>query len=83
MTIDVRVAERDIVGKKFSETDRDFQFAASVAAFGMLLRNSPHRGKANLAGIAGMAREGAKGDETGYRIEFLELVTRARQLRGE
>ena len=70
-------------GKKFSETDRDFQFAASVAGFGMLLRNSPHKGNATFAGVARIAREGAKGDETGYRIEFLELVTKAKQLRGE
>ncbi len=70
-------------GKRFSQTDRDFQFAAAVASFGMLLRNSPHKGKATFAGVARIAREGAKGDESGYRIEFLELVTKAKQLRGE
>jgi Ca-activated chloride channel family protein len=70
-------------GKRFSQTDRDFKFAASVAAFGMLLRNSPHRGQAAFVGAAKWAADGAKGDDFGYRNEFLELVTKARQLRGE
>ena len=43
----------------------------------------PLVGNATFAGVARIAREGAKGDESGYRIEFLELVTKARLLRGE
>lgn len=70
-------------GMSFSEADRDFRFAASVASFGMLLRDSPHKGNATFDHVARMAREGAKGDETGYRIEFVEMVAKARQLRGE
>ena len=70
-------------GKRFSQTDRDFKFAASVAAFGMLLRDSPYKGNATFASVAGMAREGAKGDDYGFRTEFVDLVKRAKQLRGE
>jgi Ca-activated chloride channel family protein len=69
-------------GLKFSDADRDFQFASSVAAFGMLLRDSPHKGKATMQGVAQIARNSAKGDETGYRIEFVELVAKTRQLLG-
>ena len=69
-------------GKRFSQTDRDFKFAAAVAAFGMLLRESPHCGDANLAKVARIAREGAKGDDFGYRTEFVSLVEKAEQLRG-
>jgi Ca-activated chloride channel family protein len=58
----------------------DYRFAASVAAFGMLLRNSPHRGDASFD----LARElaaGALGDDRGgYRSEFVRLVDIARGL---
>jgi Ca-activated chloride channel homolog len=69
-------------GKELSETDSDFKFAASVAAFGMLLRDSPHKGNVSLASVAQLAREGAKGDTTGYRLEFIELVARTQMLMG-
>ena len=67
-------------GKSFRETDRDFKFAASVAAFGMLLRHSPYAGTASMERVLTMAREGAVGDDFGYRTEFLALVERAEQL---
>ncbi len=70
-------------GKRFLQTDRDFRFAAAVAGFGMLLRNSPHRGDLSLEEVHTMAIDGAKGDDFGYRNEFVELVKQARTLRGE
>ena len=53
---------------------------ASVAAFGMLLRHSPYAGTASMERVLTMAREGAVGDDFGYRTEFLALVERAEQL---
>jgi len=35
--------------------DADFRFAAAVAEFGMLLRQSPHRGQASYAGVLAAA----------------------------
>jgi len=70
-------------GKPFSQADQDFQFAAGVAAFGMLLRNSPHKGDATFAAVAEIAAGGVKDDDSGYRKEFLRLVAKAKQLRGE
>ncbi|PAY21566.1 hypothetical protein CKO51_00405 [Rhodopirellula sp. SM50] len=67
-------------GKAFHRTDRDFQFAASVAAFGMLLRNSPHKGNCNFDMVEEIATAGALDDRSGYRDEFLSLVKRAKQL---
>ena len=69
-------------GKRFNETDRDFQFAASVAAFGMLLRNSPHKGNSNYEMVEEIAVAGAEDDPSGYRDEFVSLVKRARLLAG-
>jgi len=46
----------------------------------MILRNSPHKGTATLAGVAELADEGKGKDEKGYRAGFLELVKKAREI---
>src|SRR5439155_4111359 len=68
-------------GKSFASASTDYRFAASVAAFGMILRDSPYKGSASLSAVLDMA-EGSKGqDRSGYREEFIGLVNRARSLR--
>jgi Ca-activated chloride channel family protein len=63
-------------------TSSDFRFAASVATFGLILRDSPYKGAANLDLVLHLA-EGARGrDPSGYRSEFISLVNQARSLRG-
>lgn len=54
----------------------DMRFAAAVAAWGMLLRDAPHRGTASPAMVRALAREGMGEDRGGYRREFLGLVER-------
>jgi len=54
----------------------DMRFAAAVAAWGMLLRDAPHRGSASPAMVQALAREGLGEDRGGYRREFLGLVER-------
>ncbi len=66
--------------KRFVQTDRDFQLAAAVAGFGMLLRHSPHRGNLTLDDVITMAERAAEGDDFGYRTEFVEVVKKARDL---
>lgn len=68
---------------QFGQASRDFRFAASVASFGMLLRDSKYQGDLSLAGVLEIATEAADGDKTGYRTEFLKMVAKAKQLRGE
>ncbi|WP_114780685.1 vWA domain-containing protein [Botryobacter ruber] len=52
----------------------NFNFAAAVASFGMLLRDSEHKGNATYASVLELA-EGARGkDKEGYRIEFINMV---------
>jgi Ca-activated chloride channel family protein len=58
----------------------NLKFSAAVAAFGMLLRDSEHRGQATYAQVLGLAREAAGRDPHGYRAEFQEMVQRAREL---
>ncbi len=64
-------------GRRLDQASADFRFAASVAAFGMILRESPHRGSASLAGVLELAAGAVGDDPGGYRAEFLELVRRA------
>ena len=59
----------------------DFRFAASVAGFGMLLRDSPHVGDYTLGDVIGLAGRGQGQDPRGYRGEFIRLVETVRDLR--
>jgi Ca-activated chloride channel homolog len=60
--------------KNVGETTDRFRFSASVAAFGMILRNSSYKGTATVADVISMA-SGSKGtDPDGYRSEFIRLV---------
>ena len=69
-------------GEAFQDASPDFRFAAAVAAFGMVLRDSPHKGAATLAKAREWARSGLGEDRSGLRPEFVDLVDRARAIRG-
>ena len=56
---------------------KDFRFASSVASFGMLLRDSEHKGKANWVMTKQLAETSVGEDEEGYRTEFVRLVEAA------
>ena len=58
----------------------DFTFAASVAAFGMVLRDSKYRGAADLAAVLRWARSSLGRDDEGYRREFIRMVEEAQRL---
>ena len=64
--------------RKAGETSADFNFAASVAAFGMLLRDSPHKGSANFDTVLTMAESSLGTDEYGYRRGFVQLARAAK-----
>ncbi len=67
--------------KAYSQASQDFKFAAAVASFGMILRQSPYQGNGTLAAVLELAEEGKGSDPHGYREEFLELVKQAIELR--
>ena len=68
-------------GGAFATAPADLRFAAAVAAFGMILRESDQRGEATLPLVAKIAAESLGRDEGGYRAEFLDLVRRAEAAR--
>ena len=67
-------------GDGWEASSGDFRFAAPVAGFGMLLRDSQFKGALNYELVKALAREGMDVDLKGYRKEFLELVEQARKL---
>jgi secreted protein with Ig-like and vWFA domain/anti-sigma factor RsiW len=58
----------------------DLRFAAGVAAFGMMLRGSRHRGATDWTLVRGLLEGGAASDATGRRRELLDLVKKAEPL---
>jgi Ca-activated chloride channel family protein len=64
------------------QTSDNFRFSAAVAEFGMLLRDSAFKGDATYADVRELARSAMGEDETGYRLEFLQLVETAELLGG-
>jgi Ca-activated chloride channel family protein len=59
-------------------TSNNFKFSAAVAAFGMVLRESEHRGEANLEQVLQLANQSRGSDAAGYRAEFIGMVERYR-----
>ena len=64
-----------------TEPSANIGFAAAVAQFGMLLRNSESRGTATHAAAAALARQHRGPDPDGYRAEFIKLVELAGSLK--
>ena len=54
--------------------DEDMNFAASVALFGMQLRNSKFHNNSNIESVIELAENGRGEDKEGYRAEFIRLV---------
>jgi len=59
---------------------RHLPFAAAVAEFGMLLRDSPFKADATWADVVRLANAGRGADPDGYRAEFIRLVELAAAL---
>ena len=69
-----RLIEKVVSPTETNNPSENFRFAAAVAEFGMLLRDSEHKGKATYSSVITLA-ESAKGEDAeGYRAEFVRLV---------
>ncbi|MCA9763864.1 MAG: von Willebrand factor type A domain-containing protein [Gemmatimonadetes bacterium] len=58
----------------------DLRFISAVAAFGMILRDSEHRGEVTLADVLDVARRSVGEDRHGYRAGFVAMVEEAIRL---
>ncbi len=60
----------------------DLRFAAAVAQFGLVLRDSRYKGDANFASIRSLVSNALGGDARERRAEFLGLINKAASLKG-
>ncbi len=78
-----KLLERPFVdhGASFANAAPDLKFAAAVAEFGMILRDSEFKGNGTLGAVREWAQEGKGADANGYRAGFLQLVRKAEELK--
>lgn len=67
-------------GKFGQPVNGDFRFAAAVAEFGLLLRESPYKGQASFDRVLKAAGENLGADPGAHRAEFIGMVRQARTL---
>ncbi|WP_293084742.1 VWA domain-containing protein [Moorena sp. SIO3H5] len=65
---------------KLNDASDNFKFSAAVASFGMVLRDSPYKGKASFDQALTLAKESEGVDLEGYRAEFIDLVESAEEI---
>jgi Ca-activated chloride channel family protein len=70
-------------GNEFGKASADFKFAAAVASFGMLLRDSAHKGTTSFDAVIEIAQDGLGADGHGYRSDFVQLVHKAKAVAGQ
>ena len=60
--------------KRIMHAGDNIRFASAVAMFGMLLKNSEHKGSSNYNTVLNLARSAKGRDKNGYRAAFISLV---------
>jgi len=80
-----KLIEHPVLDKQtpVAKTSDNFRFAAAVAQFGMLIRNSEFKSNASYNDVLNMARKAKGSDDEGYRSEFVRLVESAQLLAKE
>jgi len=68
-------------GKKIEEASENIRFAAAVAEFGMLLRDSEFKGNSDFEKVIVLAGSARGEDEEGYRAEFIRMVKSAKGMK--
>ena len=63
-----------------AKTSDDFRFAAAVAGFAMLLKDSPNKGQAAYPMLIDLAQKSKGEDREGYRAELIRLLETAEML---
>ncbi len=76
-----KLLEQPIQNRISEKTSDDFHFAAAVASFGMLLRNSEFKGSTTIDSILNLAKNTKGSDDEGYRAEFIQLVRATNDLK--
>jgi Ca-activated chloride channel family protein len=68
-------------GHSAYEASPDMQFATAIAQFGMLLRDSPHKGTSSWDDLLKLAQVARGADLDGTREEFVKIAEAAREMK--
>jgi Ca-activated chloride channel homolog len=66
--------------EEFEDASENLRWAASVAEFGMILRDSKFKGSSSYRSVLRTAEEAKGRDRDGYREEFLRLVEKSHDI---
>lgn len=72
--------KQEAIKAELASTSGQYRFAASVAAFGQLLRGGKYTGQYSYADVLQLARQARGKDLFGYRSEFIQVVNLASSL---
>ncbi|MEP1307461.1 MAG: YfbK domain-containing protein [Balneola sp.] len=75
-----KLVNQIVYNTNISELTENLSFAASVASFGMLLRDSKFSGNSSFQMVQELAKHSKGKDENGYRAEFIKIVELAELL---
>lgn len=75
-----KLIEIPIKPSDMGKADKEFDFASSVAEFGLLLRDSAYKGDASYQAVIKRAKASRGTDKNGYRSEFIKLVELVREM---
>jgi len=64
----------------FEQLPLDAQFSIAVAEFGLILRDSEHKGTATFDDVVKLSTAAKGEDKQGYRSEFIQLVKKAARI---
>jgi Ca-activated chloride channel homolog len=67
-------------GNSIENASENLKFAAAVAQFGLLLRDSRYKGSASFNATLNLAQVSLGNDLKNYRNEFIELIGKAKRL---
>lgn len=67
--------------RSIENASNNMKFAAAVAQFGLLLRDSRYKGNSSYTNVSTLASSSLGSDLQGYRSEFLTLINKAERLR--
>ena len=65
---------------EFNITSDNFKWAASVAMFGLVLRDSKYKQQSDINKVLQFTKQSLGNDEHGYRSEFISLVHKVKDL---
>jgi Ca-activated chloride channel family protein len=77
-----KLIQQPVVEKQvsFANASNNLKFAAAVAEFGIILRDSSYKGSATFAEVLKLAKESQGVDLEGYRAEFIRLVEKTQAI---